>query len=941
MLLWRQDTDFLVRDESPTGTFLNGQRFESHQLVVGDRFQVSGYSFEFTGISLRRTRPRIGGKVEALGVGFRAGGRTILSEVTLQIEQCSFSGILGGSGQGKSTLLNALCGINPATTGTVLIEGRSIVDAAGMGVAGIGFVPQDDIVHPELRVEDAVLFSARLRLDPRVPSRPTRVLVDETIQRLGLGEHRHKRIFQLSGGQRKRVSIATELLDKPAVLFLDEPSSGLDPATEFALMKILRGLAAHDCTVICTTHVLGRAYLFDKIIFIHGGRVIFDGAPDQAYQHFQVESLDQVYVRLAEEGRTGDEWAQDFKSTEPERPSADAVPREPDLSRLDEIPQARRFRPGFFHSLKVLIERQWSILAADKLNVLFLLAQPVLIAMLVGWVAEDYVLRMFLCVVATLWFGCSNGAQQIIKELPIFRRERICGLGLNAYLFSKYLFLGVITALQAFLLLIIVQTTSHVVRPAKLTPGELYAEFQSATAPRSVVPLSSGEEASFEAVDLHEDGAKPGAAAVPAVTPGAQIAGPRVESWLAAWIGWFFELRWNLRDAVEAASKSLAGVLGVTVFLKLLALAATALVGVAIGLTVSGLVQNSAQAVMWVPLLLIPQILFGGVVLSLPELSRGARAACMVIPSFSCERLMDVSNVYGQALPLLSNRTKLPLFLTPGEKETIQWSVLGREYTESYDELSPANTSWQNLAVFPFAAGRHRHEYTEVQTSAGSRKRIYNETTESRDDVRYTKGRVFLESCAGRLFVCRPWNLDCHLLWRDAHGAGHSPEGKISRSARRIMSSRVSIKFHSLLSRKFWQALALLFFGRKLFWVFVGVIGFIAGMRIWRGDRQGTATGNDSADCHRNGTSCRLLAVVLQRVAVAMAGGFAGGMLAMRIAVMLGSASEPLGGSSFSSVRCWPRFSSRPFSTGLSSDFRRSSALTSLARRFRLITPRN
>ena len=327
LLLWRQDGDFLVRDESPTGTFLNGQRFESHRLVVGDRFQMGGYSFEFTGISLRRTRPRIGGKVEALGVGFRAGGRTILSDVTLHIEQCSFSGILGGSGQGKSTLLNALCGINPATTGTVLIEGRSIGDSAGMDVAGIGFVPQDDIVHPELRVEEAVLFSARLRLDPRVPFRPMRLLVDETIQRLGLGEHRHKRIFQLSGGQRKRVSIATELLDKPAVLFLDEPSSGLDPATEFALMKILRGLAAHDCTVICTTHVLGRAYLFDKIIFIHGGRVIFDGAPDQAYEHFQVESLDQVYVRLAEEGRTGDEWAGDFKSTEPERQSADLVLR--------------------------------------------------------------------------------------------------------------------------------------------------------------------------------------------------------------------------------------------------------------------------------------------------------------------------------------------------------------------------------------------------------------------------------------------------------------------------------------------------------------------------------------------------------------------------------------------------------------------------------------
>jgi ABC-type multidrug transport system ATPase subunit len=744
LLLWRQDADFMVHDESPTGTFLNGQRFESHRLVVGDRFQTGGYSFEFTGVSLRRTRPRIGGKVEALGVGFRAGGRTILSDVTLHIEQCSFSGILGGSGQGKSTLLNALCGINPATTGTVLIEGRSIGDSAGMDFAGIGFVPQDDIVHPELRVEEAVLFSARLRLDPRVPFRPMRLLVDETILRLGLGEHRHKRIFQLSGGQRKRVSIATELLDKPAVLFLDEPSSGLDPATEFALMKILRGLAAHDCTVICTTHVLGRAYLFDRIIFIHGGRVIFDGAPDQAYEHFQVESLDQVYVRLAEEGRSGDAWAGDFKSTEPERRSPDLLLRGQELCRDEGIPQVGRSRPGFLHSLRILIERQWSILAADKLNVLFLVAQPVLIAILVGWVAEDYVLRMFLCVVATLWFGCSNGAQQIIKELPIFRRERICGLGLNAYLFSKYLFLGVITALQALLLLIIVQTASHIVRPAKVTPGELYAEFRSSTASKSAAPSPSGEEENFEVVDLQEGGAKPRPAAAPAGSPKARVSGMRFDLWPAAWIGWFFELRWNLRDAVESAAKSLTEVLGITVFLKFLALGATALVGVAIGLTVSGLVQNGAQAVMWVPLLLIPQILFGGVVLSLPELSRGARAVCMVIPSFSCERLMDVSNVYGQALPLLSNRTKLPLFLTPGEKETIRWSISGRDYSESYDELSPANTSWQNLAVFPFAAGRHLHEYTEVQTSAGSRKRIYNETTESRDDVRYSKGRVFL-----------------------------------------------------------------------------------------------------------------------------------------------------------------------------------------------------
>jgi ABC-type multidrug transport system ATPase subunit len=739
----KKDGDYFATDESPTGTFLNGQRFETQRLTVGDRFQVGSYSLEFTGISLRRTQPRIGGRVEARDLAFRVGDRTIIHDITLSIEQCSFSGILGGSGQGKSTLLNALCGINPATSGSVMIEGRSIgLDSQSLG---IGFVPQDDIVHPELRVEDAVVFSARLRLDPRVPARPLRLLVEETIRRLGLEEHRDKRISQLSGGQRKRVSIATELLDKPSVLFLDEPSSGLDPATEFSLMRILRGLAAQDCTVICTTHVLGRAYLFDKIIFIHGGRVIFDGPPDLSYGYFQVESLDQVYIRLAEETKSGDEWAEEFETTGPARPPVAHSQPALDLSSFGDIPPAVRKRPGFLHSLVTLLHRQWKILGADRLNLVFLIAQPLLIAMLVGWVAEDLVLRMFLCVVATLWFGCSNGAQQIVKELPIFRRERVCGLGLHSYLVSKYIFLGGITLLQALALLFVVQTTSHIVRPAKMSIADLHAEFRTITTPPAKVVPGSGEEEDFEAVEIGSPktvAAAPAAAKAPARKKAFVF--PRPDLWGSAFAAWFFELRWNLRDAVESGGRSLPGILFVTVSLRVIALAATALVGVAIGLAVSGLVQNTAQAVMWVPLLLIPQILFGGVVLSLPELSAGARAVCQIIPSFSCQRLMDVSIIYGQAVPLLSNRTKIPLFLTPGEKETIRWKLSGKEYSEAYDELSPANTSWQNLVVFPHAVGRHTHEFSEVLTSEGSTKRIYNETTESRDDVRYSKGRVFL-----------------------------------------------------------------------------------------------------------------------------------------------------------------------------------------------------
>jgi hypothetical protein len=310
----------------------------------------------------------------------------------------------------------------------------------------------------------------------------------------------------------------------------------------------------------------------------------------------------------------------------------------------------------------------------------------------------------------------------------------------------------------------IVQTTSHMVRPAGLSPAAIHAELQALTSPRQgLVPLSA-DEAEFETVEFGREAKTPapGAEARAVVAKPSRL--PRFDLWVSALAGWFFELRWNLRDAVEFGGRSLASVLATTLFLKFLALAATAVVGVAIGLTISGLVQNSAQAVMWVPLLLIPQILFGGVVLSLPELSRGARAICAVIPSFSCQRLMDVSNVYGQALPLLSNRTRIPLFLTPGEKETVQWTLLGRDYTESYDQLSPFNTSWQNLVVFPHAVGRHRNSYAEVQTSAGSRKRIYNETTESRDDVKYSKGRIFLNPApvVASLVVLGVWMALCY-----------------------------------------------------------------------------------------------------------------------------------------------------------------------------------
>jgi len=718
---------YMARDTSLAGATLNGQRFDERPLVVGDRLIVGPYSFEFTGYSLRAVRPRIGAEIHASDVGVDAGGRTILDGVALQIPACSFVGILGGSGQGKSTLMTALCGIRPPTRGTVAIDGTAV-----------GYVPQDDIVHIELTVEQAIHHSAKLRLDARIAQAEIRALVDEIILRLGLEEHRHKQISRLSGGQRKRVSIATELLAKPAALFLDEPSSGLDPATEYHLMRLLRHLAAADCTVVCTTHVLGRAYLFDRLLFIHGGRLVFDGTPEEAREFFQVESLDLVYIKLDESKESATELEARFHHWRESRGGKTELP----ARAADAAPPTRcgRGLAGHLGAFFTQLARLRDITVSDRLALLYLLAQPVLIALLIGWVAEDYVLRVFLCLVAILWFGCSNGAQQIVKERPVFTREKICGVGTNPYLLSKYGLHGVATAAQGLLLFLVAQTTALLVHPPLLGAGQMIADLNRFESDRAAaVARATQPQADFAAVEEGQPTPPP----MEVQAPAEREAGISTGRATAARLAWFCGAGENVTEASRDNGAGFWRTWSATIGLKLLALAGTALAGVAMGLAISGLVQTSTQAVLWVPLILIPQILLGGVVLVRPELSASARTLASLTPSFSAQRILDVSNVYGQTVPLLSNRTKLPVFLTPGEKERIEWTLAGRPYSQSYDRVSPVNRSWQNLLVYPAARGQHVEITDEITTKQNSRRRIPLDTTEVRNDVRYAKGTVY------------------------------------------------------------------------------------------------------------------------------------------------------------------------------------------------------
>ena len=557
-------------------------------------------------------------------------------------------------------------------------------------------------------------------------------------------------------------------------------------------MSLLQSLRLTNLTVVCTTHVLQKAYLFDRLVFIHGGRLVFVGTADEARQHFLARGagdtqtvdkfpLEKIYGLLADPARSAETWEREFlDSPYGQRAAAwSFLPPPPE----NEAAGKRRPTVGYFKTLRVLLARQRSVLLADRLNLLFLFAQALAIGGLVRWVAENAGLRMFLCVMATLWFGCSNGAQQIVGELPIFRRERVGGLGLNVYLQSKLVFLSLLTAAQAVLLFATIFLTAHLFQTNDFDRALFASRLEERYASMSAATQAAADNAEdFEVVgDTNATPAKSPAPA-PAADPKPSAGTVRMASTLAS----FFYLNDNLLDSggrqetfedgtpikdrngrpQMIAGLSLSDVLTTTLGLKLVAVLAAALVGVALGLTVSALVRSSTQAVLWVPLILIPQILFGGFVITVPEMSSGVYRFSHWVPSFSAQRIMDVSNVYGQATPFLTNRTKVPLFLTSdGGKEKLAWEENGRARSQEYDRISFFNTSWQNLIVLPGRVGQHKQEGTRVENGDRNFRIEYRDTVSSRNDVRYTKGTVFrfLWPAQLALLTLAAWVAGCYL----------------------------------------------------------------------------------------------------------------------------------------------------------------------------------
>ncbi len=240
-----------------------------------------------------------GGRVDAIDVTRRVGARQILQKLSLSIEPGELVAIAGGSGAGKTTLLKILAGLQPPSGGEVShnLAGRGVVRGAA-----IGYVPQDDIIHLEMPLRRTLRYAARLRLPAGTSAAEADRVVEETMRDLDLADRAEVPVRALSGGQRKRASIAVELLARPRLFFLDEPTSGLDPSTAAHVMRLLRRLSERGVTVVLTTHEPAGIDRCDRVIFLaRDGRLAFSGSPPDARRHFGVRDLADVYDRLVDE----------------------------------------------------------------------------------------------------------------------------------------------------------------------------------------------------------------------------------------------------------------------------------------------------------------------------------------------------------------------------------------------------------------------------------------------------------------------------------------------------------------------------------------------------------------------------------------------------------------------------------------------------------------
>ena len=488
---------------STNGTFVNGHRLTRPALLrEGDVVQIGPFKLVYQEDTLQHYTAAGGMRLDGVHlvreVGKRGQTKRILKDISVSLQPREFVALVGTSGAGKTTLMMALNGFARAE-GQVLVNGDDLYRQFDIYRTLIGYVPQDDIIHKELTVASALRYAARLRLPPDTSSQEIEQRIDQVLESVEMVGQKNQVVNSLSGGQRKRVSIAVELLAEPSLFFLDEPTSGLDPGLEKKMMFTLRRLADGGRTVLLVTHATANIVQCDHVCFLSQGRLVYFGPPEEAFDFFGVTSgdfadiydqLDDADPQVAEQ--KAQEWEQTFR--------ASSYHQEYVEKRQQELPQARQQaaqakasrrgpKVNILRQFFVLTRRYMDLVLRDKLLLTVLMAVMPMVGALVLLVAEpnwlvgntlaeiegqlagalkggdtsttyavvgDSQTLLFILALASVLLGLFASVYEIVKEWSVYQRERMVTLRILPYIGSKVVVLGIFAMIQCLLLMLVV-----------------------------------------------------------------------------------------------------------------------------------------------------------------------------------------------------------------------------------------------------------------------------------------------------------------------------------------------------------------------------------------------------------------------------------------------------------------------------------------------------
>lgn len=461
--LMRVDESFIIEDLGSTnGTYVNGKLIRTSPVREGDVITIGNTDLTIRNGTLDylRSQSEKSGGLYVNDLEFTiSGGKKLLRGINVHLAPGSLTAVIGPSGAGKSTFLKAIAGINKPSNGTVQFDGFDVFDNFELLSSRIGMVPQDDVLHTTLKLKTALNFAAKLRLRVDGGAVERKRQVERVIERLELEKNRGTVINRLSGGQRKRASVALELLTEPSLLILDEPTSGLDPAMDRQVMKTLRELAVDDRAVLVVTHSVAQLDICDDVLVLApGGMPAYYGPPKGINNYFGSTDWADIFAVIKDDPDAS------YRRYLAQNPKSVEFPEETP----NKAGGSKRVGTPWLSQFLTLCRRQISLIFADFGYLLFLLILPMIVGLLMLVVpgsggfgassnstpAEPSQLLAML-VIGSAFMGASISIRDLVGERPIFLRERAVGLPVSAYLGSKLLIFGILSAFMAAVLTLV------------------------------------------------------------------------------------------------------------------------------------------------------------------------------------------------------------------------------------------------------------------------------------------------------------------------------------------------------------------------------------------------------------------------------------------------------------------------------------------------------